>query len=302
MKLESALIMAGIVVFLIVGFGVLLIFLFGNFGVAASGQNIAVIALHGELVYSSDPMSGTASTRTLRALFKKANEDSSVAGIILDVNSPGGAVVASREMMRIIKSSEKPVVAWVGDLSASGAYYATSAADSIVVDEDSLVGNIGVASTSINYEKLLEKLGINVTVVKAGEYKDIGSSYRDMTEEEQGRLQQMVDVIHEHFIQDIAENRKMPIEKAREVSNGLVYLGIEAKALGLADIVGGFEDAVTEARRLSDAPDAEVVYLENTDDLEYALFSSMYSAGRGLGDSVMEKMGDENSLKVMQNG
>ncbi|MFH1787851.1 MAG: signal peptide peptidase SppA [Candidatus Altiarchaeota archaeon] len=177
-----------------------------------------------------------------------AQADPSVKAILLDINSGGGSVVASREMMRIVKASEKPVVSWIGEVGASGAYYVASASDYIVADEDSITGSIGVIMNVMHYYGLMEEVGVNVTVIKAGKTKDIGSPYRPMTDEEQKIMQDMIDKIYVDFTSDVAENRGLDKGFVENISSGQLYLGSEANTLGLIDALGGFDEALTMAK------------------------------------------------------
>jgi len=191
-----------------------------------------------------------ADVREIEKNLERADKDRLVKAILLDVSSGGGEVVASRELMRAINKTKKPVVAWIGEVGASGAYYAISATDLIMADEDSLTGSLGVVMYLEHYYKLFDWIGVNMTVIKSAPLKDIGSPYRPTTEEEKEMFQSMVDKIHEGMIRDIATNRGLSLSKVRNLSNGGLFLGREAKALGLVDRVGGFEDALNAAAKL----------------------------------------------------
>lgn len=221
------------------------------------GDKVAIIPIKGEITYESCSIgifggSQCAQTSEIKRMLKEMEDDSSVKAVVLDINSGGGSVVASREIMIAVKDFKKPVVAYIGEVGASGAYYVASAADSIVANRDSITGSIGVIMTLSHYYGLFEKLGINVTVIKAGKSKDIGSPYREMTEEEKTGLKSKIDKIYYNFVSDIAQNRNLPISYVENLSDGNIYLGSEAMDLGLIDSIGGIDDAVNLAGELGD--------------------------------------------------
>lgn len=220
------------------------------------GQKVAIIPIKGEITSGGCSCNifgceQCAQVKVLKEMLKAAEEDNSVKAIVLNINSGGGGVIASSEVMLAVKETKKPVVARIGELGASGAYYIASAADKIVVDKNSVTGSIGVVMYFQQYYGLMEKLGVNMTVIKAGNYKDIGSPYRPMKEEEKKELQEMVGSVYENLIHDIAENRGLSVEYVRNISDGSIYIGSEAKSLGLVDELGNLDDAISLAGELS---------------------------------------------------
>ena len=192
-----------------------------------------------------------ASVDVVKRMIKEAEEESSVKAIVLDINSGGGFVVASREMMRAVRDCKKPVVARIGESGASGAYYVASAADKIVADDNSITGSIGVIMSIQHYYGLFDKLGINMTIIKSGKSKDIGSPYREMREDEKEELKAMIDKIYYSFISDVAINRNLSVSYVENISDGSIYLGSDAKELGLVDSLGGLDDAIDLASELA---------------------------------------------------
>ena len=263
----KALIAFGAVVFLALTVG-LLYLLISSIDVnqlPLIGQKVAVIPIKGTITLEgcSGGIFGTAqcaSVSTIKEMLKNADEDNSVRAIVLDINSGGGYVVASRELERAVKDTKKPVVACIREVGTSGAYYVASAADSIVADRDSITGSIGVVMTIQHYYGLLEKLGINVTVIKAGKSKDLGSPYREMTEEEKRELKEVIDKIYYDFVSDVAKNRNLSFSYVEKISDGSIYLGSDAKDLGLVDYLGNLDDAIdiaSELGRISGEPAIE---------------------------------------------
>jgi len=219
------------------------------------GNKVAIIPIKGSITTESCGVSmfgreQCAEVALVKSRIDAAEGDPSVKAIILDINSGGGSVVATGEMEEIVRKCRKPVVAWIEEVGASGAYYVASAADVIVADRNSITGSIGVIMTVPHYYGLLGMLGINMTVIKAGKSKDIGSPYREMSEEERDELQDMANTMYYDFISKVAENRNLPVEYVENVSDGSIYLGAEAKELGLVDVLGGRSTAVEIAGEL----------------------------------------------------
>jgi len=176
-----------------------------------------------------------------------------VGAVLFVFNSPGGSVVATREVYQSVKELEKPKVSYFREVAASGAYYVASGTDYIVSDPAAVTGSIGVIATFTQMSGLFDKLGINATAVKSGEHKDIGSPYRNMTDSEQAILQAMVDEIYSEFRGVVLENRAGRLNLARfdEVSDGRIMSGRQAKSVGLVDELGAKRDAVKKAADLA---------------------------------------------------
>ncbi|MHB1017002.1 MAG: signal peptide peptidase SppA [Coriobacteriia bacterium] len=213
----------------------------------ASGDGIAVIHL-------DDVIAGTSGMTPEYVLdqLDQAVDDDSVKAILLRVDSPGGTVAASQEIMFAVRSAaeEKPIITSVGDVCASGAYMVASQTDEIIAAPGSTVGSIGVIMELMNAEGLLDKIGLKFTTLTQGEYKDAGSPYRSLTATETAMLDEQMGVIHEQFIADVAEGRGMTEGEVRELATGWAWLGSEALELGLVDTLGNYNDAVDRAAEL----------------------------------------------------
>ncbi len=166
------------------------------------------------------------------------------------MDSPGGTVAASEECATYVEECTKPVIVSVGDVGASGAYMISSQADEIWANPGSSVGSIGVIAQIPNVQKLLDTVGIDFQIIKAGKYKDAGSPYRPLTEEESGLIQGEVDEAYDQFIDIVAKGRKMDRAKVEELATGLTWSGVTAKELGLVDEVGTYRDALDAAAEL----------------------------------------------------
>jgi protease-4 len=216
------------------------------------GDSIALIHLEGVIAGTGTPYDGIVAPEYVLDQLDQALDDDQVKAILLRIDSPGGTVAASQEIALAVRraSVEKPVVVSVGDMCASGAYMVASQADSIVASPGSSVGSIGVIMEIPNIGGLLDKLGVEFTVLTEGELKDVGNPYRSVTPTETTLLKAQMKVAYEQFIADVAKGRGMDEDKVRELATGWVWLGSEAKDLGLIDKIGNYNDAVDEAADL----------------------------------------------------
>lgn len=220
-----------------------------------SPEKIAIISIEGML---ANARSGgfLQPTENPVSLFvqelRQAEADPKVVAVVLRINSPGGTVTASdtiyQELMRFKKKTSKPVIASSQEMAASGAYYVACAADKIVVQPTSIVGSIGVIFEAFDLEGTLQKLGIRVSPVQSGRFKDMGSPFRQRTVEEQALMQQMVDQYYQRFVAIVTERRGIKESGALQtVADGRVFTGQDAVKYGLADANGLLEDAVDMA-------------------------------------------------------
>jgi protease-4 len=249
-------------------------------------SKIAVIHIRGEI--GSD--SGVDAESTVR-LLKTAEEEESIKAVVLRIDSPGGYAAASQEIADSVRKFKKPIVASVGNSAASGAYWIASACDLVVCNQSSSLGSIGVIITIPTFGDLLKKLGVRYVVIYKGKYKDLGNPSRDLTAEERKLLEKHADQIYQQFIEAVALNRKMQLERVRELATGEVFTGAEAVKLGLADKLGGFNEAVEEAKKLAKVKDAEVV------DYDYEITGYLRWLERFLGGGLLNR-GVSESIKV----
>mgnify|MGYP001189148142 CR=1 FL=1 len=185
---------------------------------------------------------------------RKAADNPNLKAVILRLNSPGGTVAGTQEISREIdklKKSGKKVVASMGDVAASGAYWLAARCDKIVANPGTMTGSIGVIMSTQNLEGLYEMLGVKQINLKKGKHKDMGSAAREMTEEEKAILQSMIDDDYDHFVQAVAEGRDMNVARVRELATGRVFNGSQAKEVGLVDEMGNFYDAVDLTAKLA---------------------------------------------------
>ena len=180
-------------------------------------------------------------------------EEPKIKGIVLRIDSPGGAVGASQEIYDEVRrtSKVKPVFASMGSVAASGGLYVSLGAGKIVANPGTLTGSMGVILKFANLEGLFDKIGYKNEVVKSGRLKDIGSPSRPMTEEERQMLQGMIDNVQEQFVQAVSESRSLPAAEVRKIADGRIFSGQQAKEYGLVDQLGNFSDAVMLAAELA---------------------------------------------------
>ncbi|MFH0875042.1 MAG: signal peptide peptidase SppA [archaeon] len=211
-----------------------------------SDGNTALIPITG--VISSFDSGGvfgddTITSDELIELIDKADSNPSIKAIIFDINSPGGTPVATDEIAQRIKELKKPNVAVIREIGTSGAYWIASSCDYIIANRMSMTGSIGVYGSFLQYSELLERFNVSYERLVAGKYKDIGTPFKNMTGEERTLYQAMLNKLHYFFIQEVAQNRNLTVEKTRELATGMIYLGIEAKELGLVDELGNKDTA-----------------------------------------------------------
>ncbi len=242
MKRRRILIGLGVIAALLIFFFGVLFFIGRYYGGKTSrfafGDKIAIVEVKGVITQSSGVIEE----------LQQYLADEGVKAIILRVDSPGGGVGPSqeiyREIMRIKSTSKRKVVTSMGSVAASGGYYIASASDLIVANPGTITGSIGVIMQFSNFEELLKKIGIKGVVLKSGEHKDIGSPFREMTPEEKRIMQEVLDNVHQQFIQAVAEGRKLDRSKVAQIADGRILTGEQAKNLGLVDQLGNLQDTI----------------------------------------------------------
>jgi len=277
-------------------------------GFAARGGNLTIsdsiyqIDFKGEITDSSGGSLLSTGGITIEQFVSQLDEavkNKYVKVILIRMDSPGGVAAVSQEMYEELKKIEKPVLISVSNICASGAFYVACAADKIMANKTSEIGSIGVIMQVPNLEGLYDKLGIKYTTIKQGKYKDAGSTDRELTEEEKALLEEQTRKIYEIFIADVAAGRKMDIAKVREIATGWVYLGEEAKKLGLIDEIGTYSDAVKEAARMGKIEGEPVIIKGGTQS-----FYDILSGYMGAFSSLKEILALKDLLRSgsIQNG
>ena len=254
---------------------------------------VAVINVVGIIQYSD--RYDLASARRLVVELTAAREDPDVVAIVLDMNTPGGEVVASDEILnqvRLCRKAGKPVVTCMRSMGASGGYFIASGSDWIVANRLTFTGSIGVIIQSMQIKGLLDKIGIQPETYRSGNMKDMLSPTRERTEQETAYIQQMIDASFHEFCQVVADGREA-FQTAEDVKNspfgdGRVVSGVDALNYGLVDQLGYFSDAIAKAKELGHCPGAGVSRFTRSFDFWDFFLSSSQSRLNPLG-SVAER-------------
>jgi protease-4 len=218
---------------------------------------IAVVPITGAIMTSNGGSSllsfdGTNSRDISEKLYDIA-ADSSIKGVILDINSPGGSPVAAEEIsaaIEYVKAQGIPVYSTFSDLGASGAFWIAMSADKVYSSGMSTIGSIGVTSAGLGFERLIENYNISYRRQTSGEFKDMGSPYRAPTETENEKVQIILDEIHSAFINHIANARNLSYLYVLEDATGEIFLGNYAKERGYVDVIGNYKDALNDMKEL----------------------------------------------------
>lgn len=212
------------------------------------------------------------------SLFKekldKAANDADVRAVVLRINSPGGGVTATdlmyTELLRFRERTGKPVVAAMLDLAASGGYYLACGADKIYALPTTVTGSIGVIMLTPEFAGTMAKIGVHMNVIKSGEMKDMASMFREMNDKDRAVLQGLIDGMYARFLNVVAQSRKsVDPDRLRQLADGRVYLGEEAKQLGLVDEIGTFPDALAAAKEAAGLANVNVKVVEYSRPLAY---------------------------------
>ncbi|QQR92871.1 MAG: signal peptide peptidase SppA [Candidatus Iainarchaeum archaeon] len=251
--------------------------------VFGSGGVVSIIPIKGEI--STTATESSVGYLDVIASLKEAQDDPTTKAILLDIDSPGGSVVSTKQIVDYIQSSvDKPIVSWIGEVGASGAYYVAASTDYIMADNDSITGSIGVRSEVLNVTGLLEKIGVKIEDINAGKFKNIGSPYKDLTEEERAMLQEIVDQTYGHFKRDVILFRRekgLDLVKFETYSDGRIITGWHAFDAKMIDAVGSRREAILKAAELGGIigePETQTIAQEH-----FSLRSLFFSAGKDLG-------------------
>jgi len=206
------------------------------------GDKVGIVNIIGPIVSSEE---------TIKEL-EKFRSRNDVSAILVRIDSPGGLVAPTQEIYEKIKliKQEKPIVASMGSVAASGGYYISLGADSIIANPGTIVGSIGVIMNYPVMTELLNKVGIDFETIKSGELKDVGSYSREVTKADREHLNDMVLDMYKQFVDAVTQNRSLSEEEVLKIADGRVFTGRQSKELGLIDVIGTFDDAITIAGSL----------------------------------------------------
>ncbi len=237
---------------------------------------------------------------------RKAEEDENIKALLLKVDSPGGTVTASdllyHEIMRFKEHSGAKVVASLMGVAASGGYYVALPADSIVAHPTTVTGSVGVIFIKPKVSGLMVKLGLDVEVDKSGKNKDMGSPFRNSTDEEREIAQSLIDGLAGRFLRLVETHRRLETVRLHNVASARIYLADEALTLGLVDQIGYLNDAIDRAKKLAELPDdARVVVYRRTEYSDDNLYNSNVAVSES-GPLRLMDLGILESLNVLPSG
>ncbi len=231
-----------LVITLLIVTGIALVGYFVNGDHRPGGDNqIGLVTIKGVIIDARE---------TVKQLDKMAGNPG-IKGIIVRINSPGGAVAPSQEIYDEIKrvAKIKPVYSSLGTVAASGGYYVACGSQKIYANPGTLTGSIGVIMQFTNWEKVLDKLGVGSEVIKSGTHKDIGSPLRPMSAEEKDLLQEMINDVYNQFVVAVTRSRDIPMDKLLPLADGRVFSGRQALEYGLVDKLGSLQLAIRDLAR-----------------------------------------------------
>ena len=210
---------------------------------SGGGDKIAVVELNGVIMTPTD----------IVRQFRRFQKDATVKAIVLRINSPGGGVAPSQEIyehVRRVRDSGKPVVASMGTVAASGGYYVALGSSVIMANPATTTGSIGVIAEFPNFGKLLDKVGVDMVVIKSGKFKDTGTPYRGLRPDEVQYLQGWIDDAFDQFVDTVVKERELSRDKVLQLADGRVYTGIQARNEALIDTLGTYYDAIKLAAEM----------------------------------------------------
>jgi protease-4 len=212
---------------------------------ASIGNKIALVEINGVIEESND---------VVRQI-KKYQDDNSIKALVLRIESPGGGVAASQEIYEQLlrfRDKDKAIVVSMGSIAASGGYYVACAADTILANPGTVTGSIGVILSYLVYKNLMDKVGLEMQVIKSGELKDVGNPARQLTPKERAMLQSVIDDTYDQFVGVVAERRSMDIDDVKKLADGSIFTGNQALDNGLVDKLGTLDDAISLAGEMGD--------------------------------------------------
>ncbi len=239
--------------FLLIGTVATVALAFFVVNVAMTGDDMAFSPLQGR-VGLVEVLGEISESETVVDQLDRMQRDASVKAVVLRIDSPGGGVAASQEIydaIRRLRDEEKPVVASMAGVAASGGYYIACAADSIVANPGTLTGSIGVIMSFPNTEELFRKVGLRFETIKTGKYKDVGSMWRPMTEDEKSLLHEVLGNVYDQFVDAIVQGRSMKREDILPYADGRIFSGGQALEYGFVDRLGSLEEAIDMASKMA---------------------------------------------------
>ena len=267
--------------------------------------NVALIDISGVIVAEKDIdflFEDVTSSEEITRLIRKADSNNRIKAIIFKINSGGGSPVASEEIANEIKKTNKTTVAWIREVGASGAYWIASSTDYIIANRMSITGSIGVIASYLGFSGFLEDHNVTYERLVAGNLKDIGTPFKELTQEERKLFEKNIDSIHQYFIEEVAENRNLRKKDVEEIATGLFYIGAEAKNLGLVDELGGREEVINYIENQIGEKAGIVEYKKQKgflSSLGQVMNEKSFYVGKGIGSSFFTKSKLVDSISIL---
>lgn len=232
----------------------------------AGRKKIAVLYAIGSINIGEsgiDPIFGgyVMGSETMRRIMKEIEDNDSIKGVVMRIDSPGGSATASDIILRGAKNikSKKPLVISMSDVAGSGGYWIATESNWIVAQPTTLTASIGVIGGKFSLKGFYEKIGVTMETVKRGKFSDIYSDYREFTDEEREKIRKEIGWIYEEFKSRVSKCRKISVEEVDRIGKGRVWTGEQAKSLNLVDQLGGLDEAISKLKELSKIPEKEEV-------------------------------------------
>mgnify|MGYP003875454559 CR=1 FL=1 len=279
---------------------ILLTIAFTGLPFASAGNKIVIIPIEGELTMEKESPFGKKPIVEILENIEKARLDPNVKAVILEINSPGGSIVAANQIIDGIKSlkeSKKKVVAYISEIGTSAAYYVAASCDYIIADEDSFTGSIGVIAIIPNIVGFMKDWGIEVEILKEGKFKAMGNIFQKMSEEEKAIWQSLLKEAYQNFKRKIVEFRKEKLNKTEfeKIADGRILSGRQALKIGLIDEVGTKKYAIKKTAELANIKEPEV---EDLSSKEVSLFDLLAGAGSAVGDGLKKALAKNSFAKL----
>ena len=249
---------------------------------------VGIVKLYGALSTYEGIFGEVTTPEEFKKVFERAEKSSDV--IIVEINSPGGSYYASEEISKIIKNSKKETICYITELATSGAYLVASSCDKVFSSKAAIIGSIGAIMIIPQYHKLLEKLGINFTIIKGGKYKDVLSGLRNISKEEYEMLKEIVDYVYEEFIKEVAKNRNLSVNYVKKIAEGKIYIAEKAKKLKLIDDICDYNCI---KKYLEKKYNKKVIFKTYEYPEESLLEKLFFKLGYGIGVALMKYLDEE---------
>lgn len=249
-------------------------------------DKIAVIYVNGAIMMDDQEQRGLSQMVTPESIFSEIDkiiDEDEIKGVVLRINSPGGSALASNIITKRFEylKTKKPLYVSIGGIAASGGYYIATSGEKIFADRESITGSIGVVSIIPNFEKLIKEIDVNIETIKKGEYSDLYSVTTNFTEKDREKIYDSSYTVYDEFLTVVANSRKMSKEDVNKIGQGRVWLGSQAKEIGLIDDIGGLEytiEALAKELKLENYSVVEMVEAPKLSDVLKGMFPFLVTA------------------------